>query len=205
MRGPERTLFNDDLVNPHSKHGWRDLEGVLFPKTTGAGSPTLTTFRGNVRWYAYTAGDDMDCVFHMPHDWAPGTDLFLHLHWAHNGTNITGDSVVDYAVSYAKGHNRAAHPAPLSITQTVSGLTLANTPQYNMRIDEFQLSKPGGGVSHIDTAALEPDGLILIHMDWTTIPTITGGAAKPFGFYLDLHYESDRHATRRKSPDFYSE
>jgi hypothetical protein len=38
---------------------------------------------------------------------------------------------------------------------------------------------------------------------WTTIPTITGGAAKPFGFYLDLHYQCDRYSTPQKSPDFY--
>lgn len=183
--------------------GWRDLEGALVPKSTGAGSPALTTFRGNTRWFAYAAGDDMDAVFHVPHDYAPGTDLYLHLHWSHNGTGISGTSVINYFVSYAKGHSQAVFPAEAAITQTLSGLNMTNTPRYTHRIDEFVITSAGGGADSIDRALIEPDGLIHIHFDWVTIPTITGGAAKPFGFYLDLHYQSTGMATKNKSPNFY--
>jgi hypothetical protein len=187
----------------HMERGWRDLEGALVPKASGAGSPTLTTFRGNLRWFAYANNDDMDSVFHIPHDYAPGTDLHLHLHWSHNGTNISGTSVINYYISYAKGHSQAAFPAQITVTQTLSDLNLTNTPQYTHRIDEFVITSDGGSLTTIDTNLIEPDGLLHIHFDWATIPTITGGAAKPFGFYLDLHYQADRYTTPQKSPDFY--
>lgn len=47
------------------------------------------------------------------------------------------------------------------------------------------------------------NGIILIHFDATTIPTITGGSGKPFCFYLDIHYQSTSIGTKQKSPDFY--
>lgn len=184
--------------------GWRDLEGALVPKATGAGSPTLTTFQGQRRWFAYANGDDMDCMFHVPHDWVPGSDLYLHLHWAHNGTNISGSSVINYYVSYGKGHNQAPFVPEANITQTIAGLNITNTPQYQTRIDEFVITTNGGGASSIDINQIEPDGLIHVHFDWTTIPTITGGAAKPFAFYLDLHYQSSNIGTKNKAPNFYS-
>lgn len=190
------------LIN--GEYGWRDLEGTLFPKVFGAGSPTLTTFRGNTRWYAYAAGDDMDAIFHIPHDYVPGSDLYLHLHWSHNGTNISGQSVITYYISYSKGHSQAVFSPEIAIIQTLSGLNLTNTPQYTHRIDEFVITSSGGGASLIDNALIEPDGLLHVHFDWTTIPTITGGAAKPFGFYLDVHYQSTGTATKNKSPDFWA-
>ena len=185
-------------------YGWRDLEGALIPKAIGAGSPSLTTFLGNRRWFAYSAGDDMDCVFHIPHDYLPGSDLHLHIHWSHNGTNISGSSVINYYIGYAKGHSQAVFPADITVTQTLAGLNLTNTPQYTHRIDEIQITNTGGDATHIDNALIEVDGLLHINFDWTTIPTITGGAGKPFGFYLDLHYQSTGVATKNKAPDFWA-
>jgi hypothetical protein len=186
-------------------HGWRDIEGALIPKTSGVGSPTLTTFRGNVRWFAYANGEDMDAVFHIPHDYAPGSDLYLHLHWGHNGTSISNSVVIDYYLTYAKGHSQATFPAEIHITQTLAGLTIGNTPQYAHRIDEFQITNAAGDSTHFDRDLIEPDGLLLVHFNWTTIPTISGGGTtKPFAFYLDLHYQSTSTATKNKAPDFWT-
>jgi hypothetical protein len=185
-------------------YGWRDLEGSLVPKAQGAGSPTLATFQGNLRWFSYANGEDMDAMYHIPHDYVPGSDLHLHLHWSHNGTNISGTSVINYYISYAKGHSQAIFPAQTTVTQTLTGLNLTNTPRYTHRIDEIQITNTGGDATHIDNALIEPDGLIHIHFDWATIPTITGGAGKPFGFYLDLHYQSTGTATKNKAPNFWA-
>jgi hypothetical protein len=49
----------------------------------------------------------------------------------------------------------------------------------------------------------EPDELILV-----TLKRVTNGGTNNtdtvFGLMVDLHYESDRHVTRNKSPNFYS-
>ncbi len=191
-----------DLTSP--TFGWKDLLGDVVPKTTGVGSPQLDTFRNDVRWFDYAVGEDGDMVFHIPHDYVPGTDLYIHVHWGHNGTNISGSFDVRFHATYAKGHQQANFPADVEPHLVVSSLNITNTPQYHHRIDEFQLSTAGGSATQIDTSVIEPDGLIIIHYDVDVIPTITGGSGKPFIFAIDLHYQSTGLATKNKSPNFYS-
>jgi len=183
---------------------WKDLIGDIIPKTSGVGAPTLGTWRTQTRWYHYTAGDDGDIVFHIPHDWAPGTDLFVHVHWGHNGTNISGSFVLNLYSSYAKGHAQANFASEKNVTITVPSLNITNTPQYRHRTDEVQLSTDGGSATLLDTALIEPDGIVLMHFDATTIPTITGGTAEPFIFAIDLHYQSNHVGTLNRIPDFYT-
>lgn len=188
-------------------YGWCDLIGDITPKTTGVGAPTLDAFRGNVRSFRYSVGDDGDCVFHIPHDYAPGTDLFMHVHWAHNGTNISGTLAVNFFVSYAKGHNQASNGDFITEKTpilSVGSLSIANTPQYRHRVDEIQISSSTPSASLLDTATIETDGLILVNFDVATIPTITGGGGEPFIFTLDIHYQSTGLPTKNKSPDFRS-
>ena len=186
--------------------GWRDLIGDINPKSAGAGAPTLDTITGNIRSFRYSAGDDGDIVFHVPHDYAPGTDLFIHPHWTHNGTNISGSLVIAVYATYAKGHQQASFHTQKTLTITDGSLNIGNTPALRHRIPEVQLSTAGGSASQLDTSLLEVDGLILIHYDVGTIPTITGGTGEPFLLTFDLHYQSTAGsaATKNKSPNFYS-
>lgn len=185
--------------------GWRDLEGPISLPQTAAQRPTLTTYASPVEDYAFSAGDHYGPLkYHIPHDYVPGSDLFIHVHWSHNGTDISGSIVFDYFVIYAKGHNQAAFPAtPVNLTQTVSSLNITNSPTRRHRIDEIQLSAASPSASQIDSDDIEVDGLIIIHFDVPTIPTITGGAGKPFVHYVDIHYQSTNMATKQKAPNFY--
>jgi hypothetical protein len=187
--------------------GWRDLIGDITPKSTGLGAPTLDAFRGgNVRGFRYSAGDDGDAVFHIPHDYVPGTDLFMHLHWSHNGTNISGSLVLDFYVTYAKGHQQANFSAEVAPVLTVGSLNITNTPQYRHRVDEFQLSAASPSATQLDSDNIEVDGLILVHFDTDTIPTITGGSGEPYFLTLDIHYQSTAGSmsTKNKAPSFYA-
>jgi hypothetical protein len=106
-------------------------------------------------------------------------------------------------LTYSKGHGQSAFHAEKSLVQTVGSLSITNTPTMSHRLDEIQFSTPGGSSSQIDTTLLEPDGLILLHFNVPTIPTITGGAAKPFIHYVDCHYMSSNIGTKGKAPNFY--
>ena len=186
-------------------YGWRDLLGDISGKSSGSQAPSQGTFYNTVRAWAYSAGDMGDLTFHLPHDYAPGTDVFLHFHWSHNGTNISGSFVVNCAVTYAKGHQQEAFIAPISTTLTVPNLNITNTPRYFHRVDEMQLSAAGGSVSLLNTNHLEVDGLILVSFTMSTIPSISGGSPNvPFILSADLHYQSTGIATKNKSPSFYS-
>ena len=73
-------LYRKDEMNTGLSGGfvfdsvWKDLIGDIVPKTSGVGTPSLNVLSGAVRAFCYGAGDTGDCVYHIPHDWTPGTD-----------------------------------------------------------------------------------------------------------------------------------
>ena len=191
-----------------SDWGWHDLIGAVQPKTTGANTPTLVAFRGGqVRAFYFQANDKIDFVYHMPHDWVPGTDLFIHAHWGHNGTNISGTFQLDFYTTFARGFNQSSNGefvAEVNTPLSVGSLSIANTPQYRHRVDEVQLTSATPTANQLDTATLETDGLLLMTAVMTTVPTITGGAGFPFIFTCDIHYQSSGLPTPGKTPNFYT-
>ena len=186
--------------------GWKDLLGSLIARDVGAGVPNFATFRGgNTKAYAFGVGEVMDFFFHIPHDYRMGTDMFVHVHWAHNGTAISGNFNIDLHHTYAKGHAQATFGAEKTLSISVSTPNIATIPQYSHRVDEFQLSATSPSASQIDSDDFEPDGLIMMRVIPTTIPTITGGSPnEPFILMVDLHYQTTSMPTKNKSPNFWT-
>lgn len=184
---------------------WRDITGTVFPDQQGANAPVLAAFiGGSVRRYAFSATDKVDCEFHIPHDYVPGSDLFLHYHWSHNGTAISGNIVATLAFTYAKGHGEGIHGAEKTLVLTYDTVNIATTPRYVHRIEEGQISTPGGAAQMLDSNDIEPDGVIGVNLTMTTIPTITGGSPnEPYIFMVDLHYLSTNVGTLNRSPSFW--
>jgi len=183
---------------------WKEVVSNSFVKTTGVNAPVLTVFNGSIRSFAFAAGDLADLEFQIPHDYLPGSDLFIYYHWAHNGTVISGDMVATFAYTYSKGYNQALFTAEKTSASTYSTIDIATTPQYRHRIEELQLSSNGGSATLLDSTLIEPTGLILVSLVTTTIPTITGGATKPFIFQIDLHYQSVTVGTKQKNTPFWT-
>lgn len=194
--------------------GWKDLQGPLVPHVSGGISPTSTLVKGtgtHMRAYAFTAGDVVDSIiFHIPHDYVPGTDVYLHTHWQHAGTAISGNFVMTWYTNYAKGYNQAGQifPSEITIVQTVPTPNIATIPQYAHNINEFQLSNSGGDATHLNSLLLEPDGIINVSLTTTTIPTITGvpggSLNEPFIMMIDLHYQSTQLTTKNRIYPFYT-
>jgi len=184
---------------------WQDLKGLQQPDAVGANRPTLSAFRGgNVRKSSYSAGDKMDLEFHLPHDYVPGTDIYLHYHWCHNGTAISGNIVATMSHTAAKGHQQEIFPAEKDLVLTYDTVNIATTPRWQHMITEEQLSDSGGTGLMMDTDLIEPDMVISVNFTMTTIPTITGGSvAEPFVDYIDIHYQSSNIGTKQKAPAFY--
>lgn len=190
-----------DPANP--SFGWRDLTYAIDPKATGLGTPTRTLYRGTIYGYAFTVGDLADFDgFHIPHDYLPGSDLYVHVHWSHNGTAISGSAVFEVTMTYAKGHNQANFPAEVTQTITVATPDIATVPQYRHRVDEVQASTPGGSATLHNTSNIEVDGLLIGYIKLVTLPTITGGNL--FIHTVDIHYQSTNMATKQKAPNFYT-
>lgn len=203
--GARGTLMGDKNA---SDWGWKDLIGDVSPKGLGANTPTRNAFRGNVHALSFGVNDLADLTFHMPHDWVPGTDLFIHVHWGHNGTSISGTFTVELYATFARGFNQGSDGdfvAPVTATVSVPNLAIGTTPQYRHRTDEVQLTAASPNANQLDTDALETDGLLLVGLKVTSIPTIGGGTNEPFIFTVDLHYQSRDGAgsTPNKAPSFY--
>ena len=194
------------LCDITERFGWRDLIGDLSNRTGGGTNPTIAVFRGGVVVAPFfSTGNNVTMSFHIPHDYVVGSDLFLHLHWAHNGTAISGSLVVTYSVTYSKGHNQAEFPSEISPVLTVSTPNIATVPQYRHRVDEIQLSAASPSATQLNSALIEVDGLLFIGLTATTIPTITGGSTnRPALLFCDLHYQSNSNATKNKAPNFYT-
>jgi hypothetical protein len=193
-----------DTASP--TYAWRDIEGQILPDQQGANAPTLGAFiGGSVRRYFFSNGDKCDCEFHIPHDYVPGTDLYLHYHWSHNGTDISGSQNVTMTYTYAKGHRQAVYTAEKSTVFTDGDLNIVSYPRYGHFITENKITTAGGSASLIDTALIEVDGVLAVNLTQGTIPTITGGSiAEPVIFFIDLHYQSSNIGTKNKAPGFYS-
>lgn len=192
--------------------GWKDLIGDVTPKPTGSNAPTLATWRGGqTQTYFFAAGDKAFLTYHMPHDWVPGSDLFIHVHWAHNGTAISGSFVGDFYTTFARGFTQAgatgAFQAEVNTTLTVSTPNIATYAQYQHNVSEVQLSAASPTANQIDSDSLEVDSIMLITFVATTIPTITGGSTnRPAIFTIDIHYQTTdgAGATKNKAPNFYT-
>jgi len=128
------------------------------------------------------------------------------VHWSHNGTAISGSLILDYGVTYAKGHKQALFGVEVAPQQTIATPDIATVPQYQHWLDEYQLSATSPSATQLDTDDIEPDGIVLVNLTVNTIPTITGGTTnEPFIHTLDLHYQTTGLiGTKQKEPDFYT-
>lgn len=180
---------------------WKDLKGLVIPKASGAGSPTRTTYIGNISDYAFTVNDIVDLNYHIPHDYAPGTDIFLHIHWSHNGTNISGTLEVTAYVTAAKGHDQGTFPTEIAPTITRGSLSIGVESTRLHLLDEIQLTAASPSATQFNTNILEPDTVIIISLKVTTLPTVTAGSL--FIHEVDLHYQSSYIGTANNVPNFY--
>jgi hypothetical protein len=195
-----------DLSTP--TYGFRDLLGEIKILSPGANDPTLAVFRDSVRAFSFSNAtmNEANFHFHIPHDYVPGSDIFLHFHWSQNVVDsggpagIPGDVKWQAEVTYAKGHDQAAFPASFttSITDTASGT------QYQHMLIEVQLSAASPSATQIDSDILEPDGLIIMRAFRDPTDAADTLNQVPFLHYVDLHYQSTNIATKAKAPDFYS-
>lgn len=184
--------------------GFADIIGDQFSKNTGATKPALTVYNGVINAWKFGVGDEAYMSYHMPHDYVAGSDIFLHIHWSHIVTTVTGGTVTFKATSiYSKGHSQAAFPSSPSIG-TFTGT--ASTTQYMHQLTETQYSASSPAGLQIDTDDLEPDGVIemTFEVDANDITVSSGGVPDPFIHFVDIHFQTTGLiGTKSRAPNFY--
>lgn len=194
--------------NASPSFGFRDLLGEIKILAPGANDPTLAVFRDSVRAFSFSNAmmNEVNFHFHIPHDYVPGSDIFIHSHWSQNVVDTGGPAGApgavkwSFEVTYAKGHNQAAFPATFttSVTQTASGT------QYQHMLAEVQLSAASPSATQIDSDILEPDGVIIVRAFRDPVDAADTLNQVPFMHYTDIHYQSTNMATKAKAPNFYT-
>lgn len=186
-----------DTDNPD--FGWHDLIGHI---NSGQGTSTFQIYRGGIKQAQFEEGQDAYIGFHIPHDYLPGSPLFIHAHWSHTSPVVTGGTVTwAFETMYAKGHNQAQFEEPV----VVSIVSQASILPYQHMIPEAACSTSGGSVTQLDTNLIETDGVIQcrLYLDSNDIITSDSSIVKPFVHFVDIHYQSTGLPTKNKAPNFW--
>lgn len=174
--------------------GWRDNIIEMKVDASSPNAPTLDPFRGGILAWSFPPNETTEAhaAWHIDHDYALGTPLYFHVHWATASTSI-GTVRWGFEYTIAKGHQQQAFPAPsfVYVEQASTGTA------YMHMIAELSDANaiPGTGI--------EPDTVIQVRLfrDGTN-PADT--LEQPvFGLFLDLHYQADHTTTPLKVPPFY--
>lgn len=179
------------VPGPTPEYGWRDILGQIDTRV-GATNPTWTIINaGPFYAYKFDVNDECWIPYHIPHDYVPGSDFYLHVHWLPSGT-ATQVVKWEWYYAYAAGFNQAAF--------STAG-TLVNA----------QAAGPGVAYRHMVTetvaisgaAITEPDGFLM-----TRLRRVTNGgvnnADSIFVLTADVHYQSTNLSTPGKAPGFYN-
>lgn len=186
------------MANGSPSYPWRDLTADIVVRNITATSPAFSVWKGGIRQYEFGVGDEVFHTFHMPHDWAVGTDMYIHAHWSHNSASVTTGGVTwGFETTWAKGFDQEAFGVNVTpiVTQT------ASTVQYQHMVGEVQLTSATPTATEIDTALIQTDGLFIVRT-FLSANTMDGGAV-PFLHTVDLHYQSTNIGTLDKVPPFY--
>lgn len=193
-------------IDMGGQYGWHDITAEFTARTTGAQVPSFVQY-GTTGIYQYQfsngATQELFIEFHIPHDYVPGSDLFIHTHWSQAAVDTGGAGGTpgnvkwNYSALYAKGFNQQAFQSSPVVVSAVQ--TAASVARQHM-IAEVQLSTGGA----IGGNALEVDGVILVRMWRDPADAADTLNVAPFAHFCDLHYQSTNVATPGKAPAFYN-
>lgn len=184
-------------LDTRTKLGWRDNIVQLDVQVGNPDAPVLNIFRDGIHAYNFFQGElsEAHASFHVDHDYALGTKLYPHIHWA---VNTTATGTIRWGIEYtvARGHGQE----PFGPTVTVYVEQASDGTQYKHYVAEVSEANAIDGALY----NIEPDTLILCRFFRDgTHPNDTLNA-DAFVFCVDLHYLSSRMATPNKSPDFFA-
>lgn len=187
-------------------YAWRDIVGVLLPDPAGTDAPVVQSLRSPVRAWFFDNNDQMDCSFHIPHDYVAGTDVYIHVHWSHDNTAISGNVSFSIQSTYARRTQETNYIFPTAKTHTITydTVNITTTPQFVHRVDEVIITGATDTGTTYDRTTIEVDGVLMVNVRVPTIPTMTGGTISRIPImHVDLHYQSTNMGTKNKANPFW--
>lgn len=182
-----------EWADDHAVTGWRDMLGQIVPRANVPTSPTWTQMGASPFWaYLFALNDEVWMAFHLQHDYDPGTDIYLHVHWTTDGVS-TNTTKWQFDWCYAKGYDQDNFDINAGNTTTVEQAGAGTAWRHMIA----EIATP------ISSADFEVDGLLLVH-----IKRITNGGSNNtdsvFVQTIDCHYQTSSFATPSRQYPFYT-
>lgn len=176
--------------------GWRDNIVELKIDSSSPNAPTLEAIRGGILGWKFPPNEltEAHSAWHIDHDYALGTKLYLHVHWVCPTTTL-GTARWGFEYTVAKGHQQQAFPT----TTTVYVEQATTGTAYMHYVGEVSEANAIDGLA-LD---IEPDTVILVRLFRDGAHANDTLEADVFGIFLDLHYQADKATTPNKAPDFF--
>lgn len=187
---------NFEQLDTRTKQGWRDNIVEIKVDSSSPNAPTLANVRGGILAWQFFPNELTEAYsgWHIDHDYAAGTKLYMHVHWVCPTSSI-GTVRWGFEYTVAKGHQQQAFPETTTVyvEQTTTGVPYMH---YVAEVSE---------ANAIDGLALdiEPDTVILVRVFRDGAHPNDTLENVVFGVFLDLHYQADRSTTPNKTPNFY--
>lgn len=186
-------ILDGDLIVLESGHqyGWHDMLGEVRVRGVPATDPTWAIISGSVfSGYKFSVNDTVWIPFHVPHDYVPGTDIYIHTHWLQDGTD-TNTVKWEYSLAYASGYGRGNFPlaSPIVVTSELAASGIAHD---HMISESIGITVPG----------MEVDGFIKVRLRRVT----NGGTDNADSIFVDtadIHYLSNSRPTKNRNYNFY--
>lgn len=194
---PTEADANMSQFDTRTKQGWRDNIVELKVDSSSPNAPTLAAIRGGILGWQFPTDEltEAHSAWHIDHDYAMGTKLYLHVHWVCATTDI-GTVRWGFEYSVAKGHQQQAFPT----TTTVYVEQATTGTAYMHYVGEVSQTDAIDG----QTLGIEPDTVILCRLFRDGAHANDTLNASVFGVFLDLHYEADKATTINKAPNFFA-
>lgn len=172
--------------------GYEDLKPTGGHTPGGVAGPSTVNSFGIHELLEYPGGTNKRAtyIYHLPHDFVEGTDMFIHVHHAPSAAVPAGQ--VDWKIhcQYAQGYGFGAYSAT-DMTETIS-IDLTGIAQYTHLIAEG-LAINDASVGSV----LRTDGIFVVTLErLASTDTSTGDQ---IFFEMDMHYQSDGTKTINKN------
>lgn len=179
--------FTYDCGTPMA--GWTDIPLHPIPRSTGANVPSFNVFRGAIRAYEFVGNAanmrELYGYFHIPHQIAPGTGIYYHVHWAPDAASPTGNITWNFEYSYANGNGTSVFPTPATIS-----ITATMPSQYTHMITE--IATPA-------LTDLQVDGIILLRLYRDAALATDTSTNSAFLFFIDAHVNIAKFGTKNRN------
>ena len=201
--------------------GYRDIIGDISTRPAAGGGataiPDFVAYRGNV--YSYRFGTvapenhlhEAFVVFHIPHDYVAGTDIYIHNHWSQIVADTGGGGAVPgvckwyFDITYADGYGTAGGAGdPFVAPKTIPVTQQGSTTQYAHMIAEVIISGATDTATTFDRATFQVDGVFMVRIYRDPADAADTLNQHTFLHYSDMHYQSTNIATKDKNSPFYT-